>query len=269
MKKIILIGIISCIAARLHSQTGGSDRIVISSGGNGDVTIGELIIGTSPNIGSGSSAYFLLGFQQPDIENEIQVPNNIYSVSGEVKNVVSCLNNKDGKYQLNLVNVNGKITIQLNNLIKSDSSILTQNQVVSSPSILYPIDGLTKGNYLATITYEPILGGANEIKKVPFAILENNVACAVNPTTGITPNSDGVNDTWIIEGITEYKDNVVEIFNRWGQTVWREKNYNNTDITFKGLNKSGEKLVDGTYFFVILPDKNAQPIKGWLEIARP
>jgi gliding motility-associated-like protein len=268
MKQIYTL-ILFLFAIVLTSQTNGVDRVVISSGGNGDVTIGELIIGTSPNNGSGNSAYFLLGFQQPNIVNKVQIPNTVYSVSGEVKNAVSCVNNRDGKYQLNLVNVDGKITIQLNNIAKSDSTILTSNQIISATSILYPIDGLTKGEYLATITYQPLSGAANEIKKVSFTIPENNIACAVNPTNGLTPNNDGVNDTWIIEGITEYNENEVEIFNRWGQTVWKEKNYNNVDVVFKGLNKSGEKLVDGTYFFVILPDNNIKPIKGWLEIARP
>jgi gliding motility-associated-like protein len=268
MKQIYTL-ILFLFAIVLTSQTNAVDRVTISSGGNGDVTIGELVIGTSPNNGSGSTIYFLLGFQQPNIENKIQVPTTIYSVSGEVKNAVSCINNTDGRFQLNLVNVNGKITIQLNNLTKSDSSTLTLNQTINAPSALYPIDGLTKGDYLATIFYQPLVSGANEIRKVSFTIPENSIACAVNPTNGLTPNNDGLNDTWVIEGITEYKDNEVEIFNRWGQTVWKEKNYNNVDIAFKGLNKSGEKLVDGTYFFVILPDKNINPIKGWLEIARP
>ncbi len=257
------------IISSFFSQSNGVDRMIISSGGNANVTIGELVIGTEPNNGSSSSAYFLLGFQQPETNNKIQIATNVFSVSGEVKNSVTCIGNRDGSYQLNLVNLNGKITIQLNNLTTSDSSILTQNQTINSSNVFYPIDGLMQGQYLATISYLPSLGVAKEIKKVPFTILENNIACSVNPTNGLTPNNDGINDTWIIEGITEYSNNEVEIFNRWGQTVWKEKAYNNADIVFKGLNKSGEKLVDGTYFFVILPDKTIKPMKGWLEIARP
>jgi gliding motility-associated-like protein len=269
MKKIILIGIISCIAARLHSQTGGSDRIVISSGGNGDVTIGELVIGTSPNVGSGSTTYFLLGFQQPQ---EILTPQNpgggVFSYTGELQNQVSCIGNKDGRYNLNFVNVNGNITVFILNANTLELDTIVSNKPVVSSNLNFPIDGLVKGSYKVTVLYFGN-NGSNTTDIKTFQVTENNVACNVNPTTGVTPNSDGINDEWIINGIEEFKDNEVEIFNRWGQSVWREKGYNNKTVAFKGLNRNGEKLNDGTYFYAIIPDKNTKPIKGWLEIVTP
>jgi len=41
------------------------------------------------------------------------------------------------------------------------------------------------------------------------------------------------------------------IFNRWGGTVYKTSNYNNTDNNFKGLNNSGKEVTDGSYFYSI------------------
>jgi gliding motility-associated-like protein len=269
MKKTILTYVFSCMSVYLNAQIGGSDRIVISSGGNGDVTIGELVVGTSQNNGSGNTSYFLLGFQQPLETTVLQNPNNgIYSVNGELQNQVSCIGNKDGRYNLNLLNVNGAITIWLVNTETLKLDTLVSNKTFTASNLNFPIDGLVKGSYKSVILYFAS-DGSNSSEVRTFQITENNIVCNVNPTNGVTPNNDGINDDWIIKGIEEFKDNEVEIFNRWGQSVWKEKAYNNSSVVFKGLNSKGDKLIDGTYFYAIVPDKNTKPIKGWLEIVTP
>ncbi len=269
MKKIVFLVFIFVSSCLLEAQINGVDRFVISSGGNGDVTIGETIIGTSPNNGSGSSTYFLLGFQQPELSAGTQNPSNgVYSVSGDLLNQVSCKGNKDGKYRLNLLNVKGKITIELLDINKGKLDLLVEQKSFNVTVVEYPIDGLTKGNYSAIVTYESATDTIVEIEL--FEIIERDIICTnLNPVSGITPNDDGVNDAWIIEGITNFKDNEVEIFNRWGQTVWSGKGYNNKDIVFKGFSNQDKKLNDGTFFYVILPDKELKPLKGWLEIITP
>src|SRR5690606_11312893 len=54
---------------------------------------------------------------------------------------------------------------------------------------------------------------------------------------GISPNGDGVNDAWVVDGIEFINDNEVLILNRWGNVVWEMKNYDNS---WKGENKRGE-----------------------------
>lgn len=68
----------------------------------------------------------------------------------------------------------------------------------------------------------------------------------------ITPNGDGVNDLWNIADLLEvFPDNEVVIVNRWGDEVFRTKNYGITnDKKWDGTYK-GEKLPDGTYYYVI------------------
>jgi gliding motility-associated-like protein len=72
-------------------------------------------------------------------------------------------------------------------------------------------------------------------------------------TTGITifnamtPNGDGLNDRLVINGGDDCTKNI-KIFNRWGQEVWAQLNYQND---WTGESFSGEKLPAGTYFLVL------------------
>ncbi len=79
----------------------------------------------------------------------------------------------------------------------------------------------------------------------------------------ITPNGDGLNDTWIIDCITAYPDNTVDIFNRWGDPVNRFSRYDNTSVVWKGTNFKGEIMPDGTYFYV-LKIRDVMTKSGWI-----
>jgi gliding motility-associated-like protein len=83
--------------------------------------------------------------------------------------------------------------------------------------------------------------------------------------TGVSPNGDGNNDFWKIRGIEKYPDNTVKIFNRWGDKIREFANYNNTSRAWDGKNENGEKLPDGTYFY-ILDVKNVGVLKGWIYV---
>lgn len=83
--------------------------------------------------------------------------------------------------------------------------------------------------------------------------------------TGITPNSDGLNDTWIIDN-AENKNCNVKIYNRWGDLVWQGNNYNNTDVVWKGDNRHNQPLPPATYFYVIVIHNKSY--KGWVELTR-
>jgi uncharacterized repeat protein (TIGR01451 family)/gliding motility-associated-like protein len=57
-----------------------------------------------------------------------------------------------------------------------------------------------------------------------------------------SPNGDGNYDNWIVKNILNFADNEVMIYNRWGNEVYRRKNYRN-EWTAQGLEQ-------GTYFYV-------------------
>lgn len=63
----------------------------------------------------------------------------------------------------------------------------------------------------------------------------------------ITPNNDGLNDFWRIDLIEEFPQAVVEVYNRWGQLVFRSVGYSEK---FNGTH-NGKDLPVGTYYYVI------------------
>jgi gliding motility-associated-like protein len=69
----------------------------------------------------------------------------------------------------------------------------------------------------------------------------------------ISPNMDDKNDYLIIGNIDKYPENKVSIFNRWGDLVFEQKNYDNTSMltVFKGVSSSGKLLPSGVYFYKI------------------
>jgi gliding motility-associated-like protein len=79
----------------------------------------------------------------------------------------------------------------------------------------------------------------------------------------ITPNGDGLNDTWIIDCIENYPDNNVQIFNMWGDRVNKFDHYDNTTQVWKGTNYDGKLLPAGTYYYV-LQIKNEKTRTGWI-----
>jgi gliding motility-associated-like protein len=77
-------------------------------------------------------------------------------------------------------------------------------------------------------------------------LLAENVDCITIPTA-ISPNGDGANDTWMIEGLDLYPDAEVEIYNRWGALLFSEKGYQHD----WGGTFQDEALPAGVYYFVV------------------
>ncbi|UOB18513.1 HYR domain-containing protein [Abyssalbus ytuae] len=73
---------------------------------------------------------------------------------------------------------------------------------------------------------------------------------------GFSPDNDGINEFWKINGIENYPNNRVQVFNRWGDLIYEAQGYNNTSVVFNGTaNRKGSlgagDLPEGTYFFII------------------
>ena len=72
----------------------------------------------------------------------------------------------------------------------------------------------------------------------------------------------------------EYSNNTVEIFNRWGNTVYKINGYSNVDASkrFEGISNGratisvDKKLPVGTYYYVIDPGNGEKARTGWLYI---
>lgn len=90
----------------------------------------------------------------------------------------------------------------------------------------------------------------------------------------LSPNGDGVNDSFHIKGIDNYPDNRVEIYNCWGVKVYDVESYNESNVMFKGYSdgrstvKRSEGLPTGTYFYILKYVKDSKTIEktGYLYI---
>lgn len=97
-----------------------------------------------------------------------------------------------------------------------------------------------------------------EIREIPEADLK--------VYTGITPNGDGINDLWVIDGIDQYPDNEVIIYGRWGDKVWEGTNYDNINVVWDGKDKNGNTLTDGTYIYYINLTNGPDVPSSWVQL---
>ena len=88
----------------------------------------------------------------------------------------------------------------------------------------------------------------------------------------ITPNGDGMNDAFVVPCLAEvdsdgspgFPENVVSIFNQWGDEVFHGQPYqNNWRGTF-----DGEDLPAGTYFYIVDLGIGEKPMSGYLILQR-
>ncbi|MEJ7692982.1 PKD domain-containing protein [Daejeonella sp.] len=79
-----------------------------------------------------------------------------------------------------------------------------------------------------------------------------------------TPNGDGVNDTWNVKYLVDYPGATVDIFNRYGDRLFKVVDYLKPwDGTF-----NGSELPVGTYYYIINPKNGRKVVSGSVSIIR-
>lgn len=73
----------------------------------------------------------------------------------------------------------------------------------------------------------------------------------------ITPNGDGLNDFFVVEGIEFFPNSKMNIFDRWGALVLEDADYKN--------NWNGSDRPDGVYYY-ILNRSDGENIEGYLHL---
>jgi len=110
----------------------------------------------------------------------------------------------------------------------------------------------------------------------------DEVSCGVDPNNSISlctdyasiglkitdffsPNGDGINDQWADDSFLRYPDNEVWIYNRSGQLVFNEVNYQNN---WSGQ-YNNEDLPEGSYYYLIDFNRSGNPdYQGIVYLAR-
>lgn len=131
-------------------------------------------------------------------------------------------------------------------------SLGLDNPAAATPKAAPPVDTeytlrVTSGN------------GCVATDKVKVTLLKQ-----IKVPNAFTPNNDGINDKWEILYLDSYPGCEVEVFNRYGQPVFRSVGY---DKAWDGT-RNGAALPVGTYYWIINPKNGRKAITGSVTIIR-
>lgn len=169
------------------------------------------------------------------------------------------------------VNAGADHTIQQGQTITLQGAIY--NGYTSFSWVSLPSSGMYNTNTLTPDVFPLLTTSFILIGVYPHGCLARDTAIVyVIPSNQLyfyntfTPNGDGSNDHFFIGNIEKYPDNVLEIYNRYGQKVYNKTGYTN-EWDGKYLN---EELPAGTYFYVLDPKSPLLPgkYKGSVTIVR-
>jgi len=116
-----------------------------------------------------------------------------------------------------------------------------------------PSDDIT---YLLTATSAEGCKASDDIKITVLKML--------HIPNAFSPNGDGIHDRWEIKDLNTYPGATVEVYNRYGQLVYKSSGYPQPwDGTF-----NGNPLPVGTYYYIINPKNGRKQISGYVDIIR-
>jgi len=234
-----------CFSKSTHAQI-SLDQILIGSGfseySNGNnftlsASVGEPIITTQTT----TDLIITQGFQQSNY-----VINNPFVVSLTATNA-ACIGANDGFITVSFISSN-----------IAEPYIFQWSNGASTRDIAQ----LEVGEYSVTITGS----NGNRVTNTAFIEADQIIDCAPQFYTGLTPNGDNDNDNWFIENADFFTTKKLEVFNRYGIRVWRTNDYNNVNDFFSGNHTNGNKLPDGTYYYIAEFDNSTY--RGFIEITR-
>ncbi len=101
----------------------------------------------------------------------------------------------------------------------------------------YEFIGFYEGNYIIFIEDDCQASGFVEVTAEVCDLIIPNV---------FTPNNDGVNDGYVIEGISAYPGSVVRIYNRWGKLMHESEDYGR-----EVWRPTDAEVSEGTYYYII------------------
>uniref|UniRef100_UPI002FDD5AFF HYR domain-containing protein n=1 Tax=Ohtaekwangia sp. TaxID=2066019 RepID=UPI002FDD5AFF len=130
------------------------------------------------------------------------------------------------------------------------------------PGDIFPV-GTTPVTYTAS-------NDAGTTATCTFNVIVSYEDLDIEVTKVVTPDGDGQNDEWIIARIEKFNRNKVLILDRWGSVIYQANGYNNTTISWNGMNTNGVQVPSGTYYYVIEVNFLEKHLKksGFFELLR-
>ena len=134
-----------------------------------------------------------------------------------------------------LINFNGFTQIELSrDVMGSAGQSVTNDNLQMSYTIGEPFTATIQNDIIKTLGFQQ-----------PDALLATELPFAI--PGGISPNGDGINDTWNIQGLEDYPGTKVSVFDRWGKKLFFSTSASEPwDGTF-----DGKELPTADYYYII------------------
>ena len=143
--------------------------------------------------------------------------------------------------------------------------VLSGNGTLVDSSIgITPVNGLSVG--VNTFKWTIVNGGCiGEDSLIVVRLDSMECLSQIELPSAFSPNGDTHNDYFVIKGIEDYINNTLTVYDRWGVEVFSKSKYHNE---WKGENKDGRPIADGTYFYLLKIDGIRNTYKGFIDVRR-
>ncbi|MBE7176799.1 MAG: gliding motility-associated C-terminal domain-containing protein [Mucilaginibacter polytrichastri] len=159
-----------------------------------------------------------------------------------------------------------------------DKSILRGRSVVLDGTISSPVSTFywSPALYLDDVhSLHPRCTATADMTYVLHIISENGCDVAVDEMkvrvfdnlvfrNSFTPNGDGINDEWRIEGLESFPEALIRVFNRYGAIVYQSRGYG---TPWNGT-RNGQFLPTGVYYYSIELDPGKAAYQGSITLIR-
>ncbi len=194
-----------------------------------------------------------------------------------------------GNYNVTVKDINGCVSHTMNSVIASQSTLICdsdndglKDDVDNCPFIAnadqFDTDGDGIGNscdtdddndsVIDTKDNCPLQPNPDQADRDHDGLGDVCDTAELNVSEAITPNGDGINDTWMIYNIEYHPNTAVRVFNRWGSEVFFSSNYKNDwDGHYDGSAYS-LPTSDSYLYQVDLNNDGTIDYTGWLYITK-
>jgi gliding motility-associated-like protein len=204
--------------------------------------------------------------------NPVKRYNNpdIYTISLLVTNAVGCVSDT---FKRDVVVYLQPVVDAGQSFVVPQGTTLQFNATANNPAALTfswsPSTGLNNATLLKPTlvansdqTYTITARGQGNCTASDFLTVK--ILRKVKVPNAFSPNGDGINDTWVLENLVDYPGATVEIFNRYGQRVFRSNGYSRPwDGRY-----NGQPLPVATYYYVIKLNSGFEPLTGSVTIVQ-
>jgi gliding motility-associated-like protein len=169
------------------------------------------------------------------------------------------------------ITVQGTETNASINLLDNDFDVDGDDLVITTAPVVGPLHGSITINADGTFNYQANEGyvGADSVR---YKVCDN-----ANPSlcdegvlfidvdyprfkiyNALSPNNDGLNDFWRIDGIENYPNNKARVFDRYNNLIFEMDGYDNDENSWRGQVNHGNfikgTMPEGTYFYTLQVD---------------